>query len=389
MEFNRKNMQQLMILITFGIVLFLGLQNLPLLIGVVQTAFRFLLPFLIGCMVAFIINVPMRAIERTLFTQKVQQKYAVLGKLHRPLSLLLTLLLIVGLVTLLIFTVTPQLQNSINTLRASLPGFVADLTEWINDIVARYPEIEDYAYELVNTLQSIDWTQQLQHFLDFLRNGNLLNSTVSVASSIIGGVTNAVIGLIFALYILLQKERLAVQGKKILYAWLPEKHVDTTLGILNLTQRTFSNFISGQCLEACILGLLFFITMSIFRFPYAAVVGVVIAFTALIPIFGAFFGCFIGTFLILIANPIQALWFIVLFLVLQQIEGNFIYPHVVGNSVGLPSIWVLVAVTTGASTMCILGMLINIPLFSVFYALIRRYTYGQLAHKKISRDKLK
>lgn len=389
MEFNRKNMQQLMILITFGIVLFLGLQNLPLLIGVVQTAFRFLLPFLIGCMVAFIINVPMRAIERTLFTQKVQQKYAVLGKLHRPLSLLLTLLFIVGLVTLLIFTVTPQLQNSINTLRASLPGFVADLTEWINDIVARYPEIEDYAYELVNTLQSIDWTQQLQHFLDFLRNGNLLNSTVSVASSIIGGVTNAVIGLIFALYILLQKERLAVQGKKILYAWLPEKHVDTTLGILNLTQRTFSNFISGQCLEACILGLLFFITMSIFRFPYAAVVGVVIAFTALIPIFGAFFGCFIGTFLILIANPIQALWFIVLFLVLQQIEGNFIYPHVVGNSVGLPSIWVLVAVTTGASTMGILGMLINIPLFSVFYALIRRYTYGQLAHKKISRDKLK
>lgn len=389
MEFNRKNMQQLMILITFGIVLFLGLQNLPLLIGVVQTAFRFLLPFLIGCMVAFIINVPMRAIERTLFTQKVQQKYAVLGKLHRPLSLLLTLLLIAGLVTLLIFTVTPQLQNSINTLRASLPGFVADLTEWINDIVARYPEIEDYAYELVNTLQSIDWTQQLQHFLDFLRNGNLLNSTVSVASSIIGGVTNAVIGLIFALYILLQKERLAVQGKKILYAWLPEKHVDTTLGILNLTQRTFSNFISGQCLEACILGLLFFITMSIFRFPYAAVVGVVIAFTALIPIFGAFFGCFIGTFLILIANPIQALWFIVLFLVLQQIEGNFIYPHVVGNSVGLPSIWVLVAVTTGASTMGILGMLINIPLFSVFYALIRRYTYGQLAHKKISRDKLK
>lgn len=297
--------------------------------------------------------------------------------------------MIVGLVTLLIFTVTPQLQNSINTLRASLPGFVADLTEWINDIVARYPEIEDYAYELVNTLQSIDWTQQLQHFLDFLRNGNLLNSTVSVASSIIGGVTNAVIGLIFALYILLQKERLAVQGKKILYAWLPEKHVDTTLGILNLTQRTFSNFISGQCLEACILGLLFFITMSIFRFPYAAVVGVVIAFTALIPIFGAFFGCFIGTFLILIANPIQALWFIVLFLVLQQIEGNFIYPHVVGNSVGLPSIWVLVAVTTGTSTMGILGMLINIPLFSVFYALIRRYTYGQLAHKKISRDKLK
>ena len=122
---------------------------------------------------------------------------------------------------------------------------------------------------------------------------------------------------------------------------------------------------------------------------HAAVVGIVIAFTALIPIFGAFIGCFLGTFLILITNPIQALWFIVMFLVLQQIEGNLIYPHVVGNSVGLPSIWVLVAVTTGASTMGVLGMLINIPLFSVIYALIRRYTYGRLKERKIPREKLK
>ncbi len=389
MEFNRKKMYQLMALIAFGIVLFLGLQNIHMLNGVIQTAVRFLLPFLIGCVIAFVVNVPMRAIEHTLFSERVQQKYKICRKLHRPLSLMLTLVLIIGLMMLLVFTVTPQVSNSIHTIRIALPGFFAQLSEWVNDLVARYPEITDYANDWIRSLETINWTDQIRNLFDFLCNGNLLNNTVSVATSIIGGVTNTIIGLIFALYILLQKEKLSLQFKKIMYACLSEHHVDTALDIFRLIQRTFSNFISGQCLEACILGLLFFITMSIFRFPYAAVIGVVIAFTALIPIFGAFFGCFIGTFLILIQNPMQALWFIVLFLILQQIEGNLIYPHVVGNSVGLPSIWVLVAVTTGASTMGIVGMIINIPLFSVLYALLRRYTYQELSNKHIPPEKLK
>lgn len=389
MEFNRKNMYHLMLLIAFGIILFVGLQNITLIFGVVQTIFGLLLPFLVGCAVAFIINVPMRAIEGTFFSVRMQRKHALIRKLHRPFSLVLTILLIIGLLSLLIFTVAPQISTSIQTLSTSIPGFIDDLTTWINDLVAQYPEIEDYANEWFHTLQSVNWTQQLQNFFDFLRTGNVLNHTFSVASSIIGGLTNAVIGLIFALYILLQKEKLAAQCKKLMYAWFRESYVDKILEVLQLTQRTFSNFISGQCLEACILGLLFFISMSILRFPYAAVIGIVIAFTALIPIFGAFFGCFVGTFLILINNSIQALWFIILFLVLQQIEGNLIYPHVVGSSVGLPSIWVLVAVTTGASTMGILGMLINIPLFSVIYALVRRSTYSRLRHRRISQSKLK
>ena len=294
----------------------------------------------------------------------------------------------VGLMMLLIFTIAPQVSNSIQTIRAALPGFFAQLTDLINDLVVRYPEITDYANNWIASLETINWTEQIRNLFDFLRNGNLLGNTVSVATSIIGGLTNTIIGIIFALYILLQKEKLALQFKKLMYANLAERHVDTALDIFRLIQRTFSNFISGQCLEACILGFLFFITMSIFGFPYAAVIGIVIAFTALIPIFGAFFGCFIGAFLILIQNPIQAVWFIILFLVLQQIEGNLIYPHVVGNSVGLPSIWVLVAVTTGASTMGILGMIINIPLFSVIYALLRRYTYRELSQKHIPPEKL-
>lgn len=389
MEFNRKNMKSLMLLIAFGIVLFLGLQNIAILFGAVRTVLHLLLPFIIGGVIAFILNVPMRAIERTLFPDTGKPGPRRYKKFSRPVSLVLTLAAVVGVLTLLIFTVWPQLTNSVGMLRASMPEFANRLTEWGNDLVARYPEIEDYVYQAIKSLESVNWAEQLQNLLSFLRNGNLLDSTFSVASSIIGGITNAVLGMIFAIYVLLQKERLAANMKKLLYAWTPERHADTVIDIARLTQKTFSKFISGQVLEACILGGMFLIAMTIFHMPYAVVIGLVIAVTALIPIFGAFIGCFLGAFLILITNPVQALWFIVLFLVLQQIEGNLIYPHVVGNSVGLPSIWVLVAVTTGASTMGVLGMLINIPLFSVIYTLLRRYTNREVGRKHIDLHKLR
>lgn len=389
MEFNRKNMKSLMLLIAFGIVLFLGLQNIAILFGAVRTVLHLLLPFIIGGVIAFILNVPMRAIERTLFPDTEKPGPRRYKKFSRPVSLVLTLAAVVSVLTLLIFTVWPQLTNSVGMLRASMPEFANRLTEWGNDLVARYPEIEDYVYQAIKSLESVNWAEQLQNLLSFLRNGNLLDSTFSVASSIIGGITNAVLGMIFAIYVLLQKERLAANMKKLLYAWTPERHADTVIDIARLTQKTFSKFISGQVLEACILGGMFLIAMTICHMPYAVVIGLVIAVTALIPIFGAFIGCFLGAFLILITNPVQALWFIVLFLVLQQIEGNLIYPHVVGNSVGLPSIWVLVAVTTGASTMGVLGMLINIPLFSVIYTLLRRYTNREVGRKHIDPHKLR
>ena len=193
----------------------------------------------------------------------------------------------------------------------------------------------------------------------------MLNSAFTVTKTVISSLVNFFIGFVFACYILLQKEKLSVQIRKVLYAFLPQKAVRQTMKVASLSYRTFANFVTGQCLEAVILGTMFFVIMSIFRFPYALLVGVVIAFTALIPIFGAFIGCVVGAFLNLVVNPMQALGFIILFLVLQQIEGNLIYPHVVGSSVGLPSIWVLVAVTIGGSLMGVVGMLVFIPLSSV------------------------
>lgn len=207
----------------------------------------------------------------------------------------------------------------------------------------------------------------------FLQNGvgSMVISTVSVAGTIIGGIVNGAVALIFSLYVLSQKEKLGGQGKRILAAYLPEKRNEQALRVLGILSGNFSSFISGQCLEAVILGAMFVVVLTVCRIPYALLIGVLIAFTALIPIVGAFIGCGVGAFLILVDDPVKAAVFVIIFLVLQQIEGNLIYPHVVGNSVGLPSIWVLMAVTLGGSLMGVTGMLVFIPLFSTAYMLLR------------------
>jgi len=206
-------------------------------------------------------------------------------------------------------------------------------------------------------------------------------------AGLVSGVSTFVIGLVFSFYILLQKEALARQGRQCLYALLPEAAADETLKVLRLTSKTFSSFLSGQCLEACILGSMFAVSMALFRMPYALLVGVLIALTALIPIVGAFIGCAVGFLLIAITDLWKALAFVVLFLVLQQVEGNLIYPHVVGSSVGLPSIWVLAAVTVGGKLLGILGMLVFIPLCSVLYTLFRRFILNRLDRRRVPAEK--
>ena len=238
-------------------------------------------------------------------------------------------------------------------------------------------------YARLNNLD-VDLDKLLDSVIAFFRNGagNVLNSTVYAIGSIVNGVTTFVIAFVFACYILLQKEKLGVQVKKVMHAFLKEKWEKRCLKVCTLTSKTFSNFLTGQCLEALILGSMFFVAMSLFKMPYALLVGVLVAFTALIPIFGAFIGCVVGAFLILMVDPLQALFFVIMFLVLQQIEGNLIYPKVVGNSVGLPSIWVLAAVTIGGSLMGVVGMLIFIPLVSVVYTLFRESVYKRLEQKQ-------
>ena len=277
-------------------------------------------------------------------------------------------------------TENEELQTQVSALEEKNTALREKLKE-LEKLTIQYPELAKQVENLEEL--NLDWDTALDNMVDFMKNGavDMLNSTVSVASGIISGIVNAVISFIFALYILAQKERLADQGKRILTAYLPGNVSGRVLEICSLLYRNFSSFITGQCLEAVILGAMFVVSMSIFRMPYALMVGVLIAFTALIPIVGAFIGCAVGAFLILIDNPLLALWFVILFLVLQQVEGNLIYPHVVGSSVGLPSIWVLAAASVGGSLMGIVGMLVFIPLTSVLYTLFREFVNGRLKRK--------
>ena len=380
MPWNRKQIRVLFALVAFGVLLFVGLQNLGTVWGFVQILIGLLMPFIIGLCIAFILSVPMRAVETHLFRPLDKKCGRIWRKIRRPLAATVTLLLALGVLAAAVFLIIPELGRSLRTLADSIPGFIARAQAWLTELAQKYPQWQDW----INDLQ-LDWNAIAQKLLAFAQSGavDLFNSTVSLATSIFNGVFNLFLGVIFAMYVLMQKETLARQITNVLRAHLPDAKTDRLLEIGRLSNRTFSRFLTGQCLEAVILGLMFFVTMCIFRFPYALMIAVLIAVLALIPIFGAIIGCVVGAFLIFVGDPMQAFWFVVMFLILQQIEGNFIYPKVVGTSVGLPSIWVLAAVTVGGGVMGIFGMLVAVPLSSVLYSLLRDSTNRRLARRGI------
>ncbi|MCI8374084.1 MAG: AI-2E family transporter [Lachnospiraceae bacterium] len=379
MNLNRETMRKLMLLIAFTILLLVGVQRLDAVFGALRFLWGIGFPFALGGAIAFILNVPMTALEQWLFPREKTAKSKLKNKLARPFSLVLAIVLVVGVISLVMFVVVPELGTTVASLGASMEAFLPRAQEWLENIFSSNEQIVAWIEGL-----EMNWEKIVETAWNFFRSGagSVLSSTMTVARTIISAVTNFFIGFVFACYVLLQKEKLGEQSRKLMQAIFPRKQVDYILHVCSLSHRTFSSFITGQCMEAVILGAMFFVAMSVLRFPYALLVGVLVAFTALIPIFGAFIGCVVGAFLILMVNPAQALGFIVLFQVLQQIEGNLIYPRVVGNSVGLPAIWVLVAVTVGGNLMGIVGMLIFIPMASVLYTLLREWMYGRLDRKK-------
>ena len=340
-------------------------------------------PFVLGAAIAFIINVPMRAIERHLSCIKKDG-------FRRTIAILLTLLAFLIIIAGIILLLVPQISETIQSLLPKLTAFFQRIETYIVAFLQDNPDLLQWVSE--NTeLKSLDWAGLIQKAISMLKDS--VSVIASGAFSAVGGVTSALvdalIALVFSLYCISRKEILARQGRRILYAFLPEHFTDEVIRIMRLTNSTFSNFISGQCLEAVILGCLFAIAMAILKLPYIPLVSVLIAVTALVPIVGAFVGCFLGTFFILVNDPFQALVFVAMFLVLQQIEGNLIYPKVVGTSIGLPGMWVLVAVTVGGDLMGIAGMLVMIPISSVLYTLLREFTNQRLDHRQIDPDKLR
>lgn len=380
MELNNENMKKIRHLIVFTALIFLCFWKYTIVFQAVKFVIGVVFPFILGGAIAFVFNVPMHFIENRLIQEKWKEKYKIVRKTARPVSLVLTIIFVIGIVAAVLFGVLPQLTGTIAKLGYSIQTFIPKVQEWANDWFHNNKEVMAY----VNQLE-FNWDKVIEVAVDWVSNGagNIVESGVTAAVNIVSGFATFLIAFVFACYILLQKEKLGVQAKKVLFAFVQKGRAEAAIEVCSLTYRTFSNFLTGQCMEAVILGTMFVIAMSIFKMPYAWLIGILIAFTALIPIFGAFIGCAVGTFLIFMIHPIQALWFIVLFLVLQQIEGNLIYPHVVGNSVGLPSIWVLAAVSIGGSLMGVVGMLIFIPIVSVLYALFREIVYLKLKKNNI------
>lgn len=361
MDLNKETMKKVMFLILYTVAVLALFFNMKDALGIAGRVLQLLFPFLLGGAIAFILNVPMRFIEGKLHFKKEH-------KFKRGLSLALAILIVALVLGIVMFLVVPELTATILSLKDSVPAFLMRVQNSAEKMFAENPDIIKY----INSFE-IDWKTTVEKIAEFVTTGagTVLSSTFTAAMSIASGLTTFSIAFIFSIYILLQKENLVRQFKKLFYAYFPAKAVDRFISICSLAEHTFSKFLTGQCTEAVILGTMFFITMTILDLPYELLIGVLIAFTALIPIFGAFIGCAIGIFLTLMVSPTQALWFVAVFFALQQIEGNLIYPYVVGNSVGLPSIWVLAAVSLGGSLMGIVGMLIFIPTCSVCYSLLR------------------
>lgn len=368
MELNKSNMKKTAFLIAFGVAFYMALKNLYWLPGLMGSVMNVIGPVLAGFAVAFILNVLMVQIETRLFSPINRRFRRIWPKFRRGVSILLSLIIIIGLIALVLLFIIPELVRTITSLTNNIPTFFNRLQDYVTKYYKAHPEIAEYFRNV-----SVDWTSVSQALAGYGQKlaENLVSSTVAITTNLFHGAISCILTFVISLNVLAQKEKLGVQAKKVMYSYLPRRYADPVYHVLHLTNRAFYNFIAGTCTEACILSTLCFIGMNLFRFPYALLISVFVFFMDFIPILGSFFSSVIGALLIVIVSPIQALWYVVFFNVLQQLEGNLIYPRVVGSRVGLPALWVLIAVTIGANTFGVLGMIVSVPLCSVLYTLLR------------------
>lgn len=378
MELNKKTMQRIMLLIAFAVLLFWGLYNISAVTKVLGKLLDLLSPLLLGICIAFVLNLMMAALERLWDRALAKWDSRWSRKLKRPVCLTLTMVLFIGIIFAIFFILIPRLEEAGSTLVANIPAYVAQIQAWWENLSAfgaghgvTLPELSLDADSVKNTI-----TGFLQE-----KGDSVVNTTVNITASIVGALVNFLLALVFSLYLLAQKETLLAQSRRLLRRSLPQKAADRLLRLLSLSNNAFSSFVTGQVTEAFILGTLCCLGMLILRLPYALPVSVIIAALSLIPIFGAWIGAATGAFLIVFQSPIKALTFLIFLLILQQVEGNLIYPKVVGKSVGLPGLWVLAAVTLGGGAFGVLGMLLGVPVCSIVYSLVQEFIRGKPAEE--------
>lgn len=350
-------------LVIIAIIAYWILNHYQIVLSLLSKLLSVLMPFIIGCMIAFVLNVLMIRIEKQLSKVIVNPKLKIL---KRVLSILGSIALVVGVVAIIIILIIPELVSAIKVIALSLPEVIDNLQNWTDSHSIYLPQLEN----LINQIDVESLGNELSKFAKTEFSG-VLDSTIDILAVIVNGIVNFVLGLVFAIYILMSKETLKNQTKRLINAYLPNKIANNIFEVARLSRTTFSNFIIGQTVEAFILGALCTIGMIILGLPYAPMVGSLVGITAFIPIIGAFIGGAIGAFMIFTVDYMQAFIFIIFLVILQQLEGDLIYPRVVGSTIGLPSIWVLFAVTVGGSLWGITGVLLGVPIVSVIYSLVK------------------
>lgn len=377
-----KNKKTIMELILFTVIVIFAFINISYIWIFIKYVIKIFMPFIIGAMMAFVLNVLLNVVENKIFKKLNQKNTKTWQKIKRPISLVTTFIMIIALIALILGLIIPQLKNTVELFTENFDSYKTESVELLEKVGIKQENIN----ELNKNLENLK--DEVTNYVNENKN-EIMQTTVGVATSVFGTITSIVLGIVFAIYILLKKEDLTRQFKKLTKAYLPEKKQKTLEEISSLSNKTFGNFVSGQCMEALIIGILCFIGMLILQIPYAATISVLVGFTALIPVFGAFIGTAVGAFLILMVDPGKALIFIIFIIILQQLEGNLIYPKVVGNSVGLPGIWVMVAVTVGASIAGILGMLLSVPICSILYSIVRTKVNSRIDQKNKEKIKIK
>lgn len=380
MKLDRKNVRTILLIIAFAVLLYTAAQNLASVYGAVRTVWRVFGVVITGLAMAFVLNVPLKLFENRVFYGMSEDRRPLVRKLRRPVSLVFALVVSLGLIGILIAVVLPQLTATVAEVAARLPEYISSAVNWLNDFLAGFGiEIES----LKNF--TVDWEKVFSELTTYLKEGSanvdgssVVDTVTGVGTSVVSTVMNTFLGLVVAVYILAQKERIGRFTRRCIDAFLPQKAASGLARIASMASETFSNFVAGQLADSCILGILCYICMRIFRFPYPEVISVVIGVTSLVPMVGSFIGEVIGALLILIVSPLKALLFVVMVLAIQQVDGAFIYPRIVGRSVGLPGVAVFCAVIVGGNVAGVIGAMIGVPVCALIYALLREAVDARL-----------
>lgn len=376
MKLNDKPARTVMLLILFGVVLNAAVQNLNVVGRALDVLLGVISPLLLGLMLAFLLTIPVNLLEKRLIKPRGKRALKLQTCMQRPLSILVSVVLVLAVLVAVSGIIGPQLVEAIGLVLTQLPGWVEQVRAFVLDFVDTQPELVNW----VNSL-SIDWQGIQENVTAFLKQGLgvAMDSVVSMATSVFGQATSAALTFIIALSVVAQKEKLSIQASNLVRAFCPPAAARRIIQIARQTSRAFSAFITAQVLESCILGALVFLGMTVLRFPHGPLISAMVAVTGVIPIFGAFFSAIVGALFILVTHGLtRAFWFVIFFVVLQQLEGNLIYPRVMGSNVGLPALWVLVAITVGGGALGIVGMLLFVPIFAVVYSLLREAIRARL-----------